>query len=187
MMRWKTMWTSPDYRRIAEQVLFLGLGAGAGIGLMYLYDARRGLARRNRLADRASALFRRAERGLEKHGLDLLNRTRGVLAETEAALAPESVADEALVAHVRARMGHVVANSHRIRVYARNGAVTFEGQLSHAEKRRLRKEVEAIPGVTRVYGLGRDRPGISPALLIGLAFGIAGFARASGRRQNAPE
>jgi len=141
---------------------------------MYLFDPARGRSRRDRLMAEASALFHRDERRLAKHGKALVNRMRGIAAETAAAFAPEEpVADEVLVERVRSRMGHLIPNPHEIQVHARDGVVTLEGKLAHSARRRLRHEVEAIPGVQGVDDRLLDRFALTPGFLVGLAAGFS--------------
>jgi hypothetical protein len=177
MMNGNSKIAGPDgaiYRRVAEDVLALTAGLGAGAGLMYLCDPHRGRARRKQLAARASGLLHRDENKLEKHAKDLLHRVEGFVAEAASALAPEEkITDEVLVERVRSRMGHVLPHPHEIQVHAHHGVVTLEGKLIHAERRRLKEEVRAIPGVKRVNDRLTPRSVFAPGLLVGLAAGLA--------------
>lgn len=165
---------SAAFRRVAEDVLALTAGLGAGAGLMYLYDPRRGRARRRRIIERTTGLLHRDESRIEKTGKDLLNRMRGVLADTATALSSEAhVPDETLVERVRSKIGHILENPHEVQVSARSGVVTIEGKLGHAQRRQLREEISAIPGVKRIEGHLAHRLAFNPALLAGLAAGLA--------------
>ncbi len=164
------------YKRIAEDILVLTAGLGAGAGLMYLCDPNRGRARRSRLAGELHGFIRRDESRVAKRAKDLLHRVGGLAAEAVSALTEEgeSVADQVLVERVNSRMGHAVAHPHEVKVQARDGVVTLEGKLTHSERRRLRQEVKAIPGVKRVNDCLTGRPGsFAPGLLVGLAAGLA--------------
>jgi len=98
----------------------------------------------------------------------------GLAAEAVSALTEEeSVTDEVLVARVRTRLGHVLSHPHEVKVRADNGVVTLEGKLTHAERRLLREEVKAIPGVKRINDQLKARSSFAPGLLIGLAAGLA--------------
>jgi len=61
----------------------------------------------------------------------------------------------------RTSMGHIVSRPHEIRVQAKDGIVTLEGLVTHAEKRRFREEVRTIPGVALPGRTGA--PGTRPA------------------------
>ncbi|MGA2711781.1 MAG: BON domain-containing protein [Bryobacteraceae bacterium] len=167
------------YRRVGEDILALTAGLGAGAGLMYLCDPHRGRARRNRLVAQATGLFHRDENKLEKRAKYLLNRVEGFVAEAASALAPEEeITDEVLAERVRSRMGHVLSHPQEIQVHARHGVVTLEGKLIHAERRRLKEEVRAMPGVKRVNDRLESRSVFAPGLLMGLAAGLALFSKA---------
>jgi len=159
---------------IAEDILVLTAGLGTGAGLMYLCDPNRGRARRSRLAGEFLGFIRRDENRMAKRAKDVLNRVGGLAAEAVSALTEEeSVTDEVLVARVRTRLGHVLSHPHEVKVRADNGVVTLEGKLTHAERRLLREEVKAIPGVKRINDQLKARSSFAPGLLIGLAAGLA--------------
>jgi len=159
---------------IAEDILVLTAGLGTGAGLMYLCDPNRGRARRSRLAGEFLGFIRRDENRMAKRAKDVLNRVGGLAAEAVSALTEEeSVTDEVLVARVRTRLGHVLSHPHEVKVRADNGVVTLEGKLTHAERRLLREEVKAIPGVKRIDYRLKARSSFAPGLLIGLAAGLA--------------
>ena len=153
---------------------------------MYLCDPRRGRARRNRLVTQASSLLHRDENKLENRAKDVLNRVQGFVAETASALAPEQeTTDEVLTSRVRSRMGHVVSRPQDIQVLAHRGVVTLEGKLTHAERRHLKEEVRAIPGVRRVKDRLGPRTVFAPWLLMGLAAGFALLGKAGLSRSSA--
>lgn len=164
---------------IGTHVLALTAGLGAGAGMMYLFDPSRGRSRRDRLGSEASGLLHKYERKIEKRGKDLLHRAQGAAAEAVAIFAPEEqVSDDILADRVRSRMGHLIQNPHAIEVHARNGVITLEGKLAHAEKRRLREEVGAIPGVVRVRDSVTSRFAFAPGMLLGLAAGLSFLGKA---------
>ncbi len=169
-----------------EDMLALTAGLGLGAGAMYLCDPDRGRSRRSKLMGEAVGLLHRDENKLKKRGKDLLNKARGMVAEAVAALTPEEEAtDQVLTERVRSRIGHVVPAPHDIQVHVRKSVVTLEGRLTHADRRRLIEEVEAISGVARVEDHLGPRTRFSPGLLIGLAAGFALF-RKNGPLQSAP-
>jgi len=162
------------YKRIAEDILVLTAGLGTGAGLMYLCDPKRGRARRGRLIAEFSGLIRRDEGRMKKRAKDLLNRVGGLAAEAVSALTEEEpVADEVLIERVRGRMGHVLVHPHAVEIHAKDGVVTLQGEVTHAERRQFREEVRTIPGVKRVHDRLRTRSLLSPGLLMGLGAGLA--------------
>ncbi len=162
-----------QFQRVAEDVLALAAGLGAGAGLMYLYDPDRGRSRRKRLVSEATGLLNRGEKLVEKQGIDLLNRARGLVHETTTAFLKEEIPDDVLAERVRSRMGHVLAHPHEVQVKAEGGVITLEGNLSRADRARLTEEVEAIPGVKRVKDHLAPRTVATPGMLMGLAAGLA--------------
>jgi len=162
------------YKHIAEDILVLTAGLGTGAGLMYLCDPNRGRARRTRLAGEFRSLIRRDESKLAKRAKDVLHRVEGFAAEAVSALAEEEpVADEVLVARVRARLGHILSHPHEVKVQADGGVVTLEGKLTHPERRLLREEVKGVPGVKRIDDHLKARSSFAPGLLVGIAAGLA--------------
>ena len=145
---------------------------------MYLCDPHRGRARRSWLVAEAGGLLHRDEKKLGKRAKDMLNRVQGFVAEAASAFTPEQqVPDEVLVDRARSRMGHILSNPQGIQVHAQDGVVTLEGKLTHAERRLLRAEVRAIPGVSRVNDRLGSRLVVAPGLLMGIAAGIALFTK----------
>lgn len=145
---------------------------------MYLFDPNRGRSRRRRLIGEASGLLHRSGNRLEKHGKDLLSRIQGFGVRVAEEMAPqEPPSDEVLLERISSRMGHIVSNPHEVEVRVEKGTVTLEGKLTHPERRRLREEVRAMPGVKRLNAHLGSRPVLSPALLIGLGAGLALFRK----------
>jgi len=159
-------------------ILALTAGIGVGAGLMYFFDPARGRRRRRKLIDQASSLVQHDARALQKKGGYLLNRMHGVAAEAAAAFTEaEPVNDETLVARVRSRMGHVLADPHVIEVLADNGVITLKGKLGHAERRALKDHIRATPGVKAVHDHLEPRSVFAPGLLLGIAAGLATLAK----------
>jgi hypothetical protein len=175
--------TGAAHHRIAEDILVLTAGLGTGAGLMYLCDPKRGRVRRGRLIAEFSRFIRRDENRMAKRAKDLLNRVGGLAAEAVSALTEEEpVADEVLIERVRARMGHIVSHPHEVQVHAKDGVVTLEGLVTHAEKRRFREAVRTISGVKRVHDRLTTRSLLAPGLLMGLAAGLALLGRTGASR-----
>jgi len=161
-------------RRLGEDLLALTAGVGLGAGLMYVLDPDRGRSRRSQLMGEATGMLHRGEDTLQKRGKDLLNRVQGFTVRVAEEIAPEEQpTDEVLTERIRSRMGHIVANPHDVQVRVESGVVTLEGKLAHSERRRLRHEVDAMPGVKRVNAHLGSQPAFNPALLIGIGAGLA--------------
>jgi len=147
---------------------------------MYLFDPNRGRSRRSRLLGEATGLLHRGENRLEKRGRDLLNRIEGFGVRVAEEMAPEEPpSDEILLERIRSRMGHIVSDAHEVEVRVEKGVVTLEGKLAHPERRRLTEAVGAMHGVKRLNAHLGKRPVWSPALLIGLAAGLALLRKAN--------
>ena len=171
------------YKRIAEDVAALTAGFGAGAGLMYLCDPNRGRARRSRLAGELTGFIRRDEKRAAKRTKDVLHRLGGLAAEAVSSLTEEAdVADEILTERINSKLGHVLSHPHQVEVHAKNGVVTLEGKLAHAERRQVRQEVKAIPGVNRINDcLAGPTSAFAPGVLVGLAAGLALLGTSSER------
>jgi hypothetical protein len=139
---------------------------GLGAGLMYYLDPDRGRSRRARARDRVRHVLRAIDHEIDVTARDLANRTHGLAARARSFVADGQALDGVIVARVRAKLGHVVANPHAIEVMACGGHVALAGPVLAIEKRRLLAAVAAVPGVAKV----EDRlqvyqwPGELPAL-----------------------
>lgn len=124
-------------------------GVVIGAGLMYMADPQQGARRRAIGRDRAAHVFRRRAlvlRGLVRH---LGNRARGALAVVH----PDGHADvpeQALVARIRSKIGHVVSHPHQVEVTVSQGHLVLAGHVLETELHRLLKTVEGVPGVASV-------------------------------------
>lgn len=170
----KTILLIARARRAAANILTLAAAASVGAGVMYLYDPNRGRARRRKLIDETSGILHRDEHWFRKHGKDLMNRIQGAVSQTSAALRPEEeVADNVLAERVRSRMGHLIEHPHDVKIDVARGSVVLKGDLSRRDRAILHREIEAIPGVTRIDDRTSHRPFFGPAaILVGIAAGM---------------
>jgi len=141
------------------------LSAGAGAGLMYLIDPDRGRRRRALLRDKAVRLAHEMERGLALGSKDLVNRSKGLVAEVKHRVTDDDADDDVLRERVRARIGHVVSHPHAIRVTVQDGVVRLEGPILEQEHETCILACAAIPGVRLVEDAlevhdGRDIPAL---------------------------
>jgi hypothetical protein len=168
------------------------MGASVGAGIIYFCDPNRGRARRREVAEKAVSILARGEHLAEQKGIDILNRTEGVLAEARSRFEcgkKEEVSDEVLLERVRSHMGHVISHPHSISTTVREGAVTLSGTIGRADKKRLLKEVRGVAGVSKVEDLleceGRQNGRSVPRLLGSLAGAVVLIAMAGGRARSA--
>lgn len=130
---------------------FLASGVALGGLMMYLCDPSRGKMRRARVRQQAESAIRQAGRDLTGKAEDLLNRSRGMIAEAKGAMSCHAEADDEVVAgRVRSRMGHITRHAHAIETTVQNGVVTLHGILPEEERKCVMAEIRRIPGVRDV-------------------------------------
>jgi hypothetical protein len=139
---------------------------GLGAVLMYYLDPDRGRSRRARARDRVQHALRALDHEIDVTARDLVNRTHGLAARARSFPADGRALDSVIVARVRSKLGHVVANPHAIEVTACGGHVALAGPVLAIEKRHLLSAVASVPGVAGVEDRLQvyQRPGDHPAL-----------------------
>lgn len=185
-MFWKRRSKSFNNREYWIAGLSMTTGAGLGAGFTYFCDPDRGHARRKKVADRAVSLIEQGERLVEHKGNSILNRAEGILSQARSLFhGQEDVPDEVVLERVLSRMGHVVQNPRSISTTVKKGIVRLTGIVARDEKKRILREIRAVPGVSKVEELlthENRRNGRSiPTLLGGLAGAAVLLAVASGR------
>lgn len=128
--------------------LLAGLGIGAAI--MYFLDPDRGARRRNMVRDQVAAAARSAADSLQDRTAHVRNRAVGAAAEVRSRITEDEVADEQLVARVRAQLGHHVERVRPIQVAAESGTVTLSGTVREEELPTVLATVEKVRGVEHV-------------------------------------
>jgi uncharacterized membrane protein len=123
---------------------------GVGAGLMYLFDPDRGNRRRAILRDKTAHALNSAKEAFDKATRDLVNRARGIAAETESLFTSGEVSDDVLVERIRAKLGRVVSHPRAITVTAEQGRVTVSGPVLSHEADSLLDCVQSVPGVKDV-------------------------------------
>ena len=99
--------------------MFDNIGSIAfGAGLMYFLDPVQGRRRRALVRDQCASALRQWSDILDKAARDLGNRTRGMVAEAQAAWSRAPVDDAVLVARVRTKLGRAVSHPSAIEVTA---------------------------------------------------------------------
>lgn len=126
------------------------LGAGIGAAAMYLLDPQDGARRRALMRDKATHYSRLARENVSGRIEDARNRSGGMMAELRSQFRLGSPTDEALVARVRSKLGHIVSHAAAIEVTARDGRVTLGGPILVSEVDDALMAVRLIPGVTDV-------------------------------------
>lgn len=141
--------------RLGALLAAMGLGAA----LMYFLDAESGARRRNTLRDQVASAARQAADALRDRSSHARNRAVGAVAEVRGRLGDDDVADEQLVARVRAELGHHVEHMRPIEVTAENGTVTLSGPLPAEEMPAVLAAAEKVRGVQQVENRLEPRAG----------------------------
>lgn len=158
------------------------IGVGVGAGLMYLFDPNRGRTRRARLEDRAASLYHAVERTAQHLATDVANHAEGLAAEARRVIDHAPVDAPKLVARVRAKLGRLIRNPHRVTVEANEGRIVLTGGIDACEAGRLLAGVIAVPGVTDVENkltlghLAADSVARGAAAIASVAGGLITFA-----------
>jgi hypothetical protein len=117
---------------------------------MYLLDPDRGHGRRLGLRRRGAYVRRRVLAWTRRHGRGLLNRTRGLVAETRTRTSFCWPSDDVLEARVRAAMGHTIRHPHQVCVTADAGWLEARGSVLPGETELLLAAIRRVPGVLGV-------------------------------------
>lgn len=135
----------PENRR-EKGALFLA-GCGAGALIMYLVDPARGARRRSFIRDKIVHAVHLVADVADKRSRDIVNRLRGVAAETQARLREGAIPDHVLVERVHAHLGHVVSHPNTLDVTVDNGHVVVTGPVLHGERQRIEDRLSHMRGV----------------------------------------
>jgi uncharacterized membrane protein/osmotically-inducible protein OsmY len=137
-----------------------------GAGVMFFFDPKRGVRRRNLLNDKAIHAGHKLQSGATRAGHDIHNRTRGALASIRKSFSFKSSDDKVLVATVRAHLGHILSHPRSIEITAQQGSVTLRGQVLSSEVEQLLRHVYSVEGVQEIHNQLEvyDEPGNIPGL-----------------------
>ena len=142
--------SAPRKTSVNGGVMLLG-GVALGAGLMYVLDPERGHKRRVLLSDKLRRENNRTTRSAQQSRADMLNRARGLLAESLSRLRRDPIAPDSLLeARVRAELGHIVSHPRSITVHANQGIVTLSGDVLANEVAPLLARVAFVRGVEGV-------------------------------------
>jgi hypothetical protein len=126
---------------------FLG-SIALGAGMMYFLDPNRGKRRRAVVRDKAVRVLHDSEEALGKAVRDLGHRTSGLKAEAQHKLRTEVVTEDAMLARLRAKLGHCVSHPRAIDLEFNRGHVTLSGDVLASE---LNSVLSGIAGVRGVH------------------------------------
>ncbi|MEW5855403.1 MAG: BON domain-containing protein [Myxococcota bacterium] len=130
--------------------LWFAGGVIAGAYFMYMLDPRLGRRRRAITRDRLFHAARSTANAARIAGKDAVNRTRGVFAESRAALHPQPVPDDVLEARVRSKLGRACSHPHAVQVTARDGCVELRGDILGSELKNALRAVEGVQGICTI-------------------------------------
>jgi uncharacterized membrane protein len=132
-----------------ETFALLG-GFGLGAAAMYVLDPDRGKRRRAVLVDRLASSLNELGDSTEVAVRDLVNRTRGVAAETWGMVRADHPGDAVLEARVRSKLGRVSSHPAAIEADVNDGIVTLRGPVLASEVDRVIAGVASVRGVLNI-------------------------------------
>lgn len=136
---------------IVSEARLLTYGIALGAGLMFLLDPRRGAARRALIRDKSLRALHEIEIAAAVGSRDMTHRISGAVARAHVTRSRDDVADDVLVARVRARLGHVCSHPHAIAVKAKGGgAVELKGPVIAREAGHVLSAISRVPGVRMI-------------------------------------
>ena len=136
-----------------KRVYGMALGAAGcvaiGAGLMFFLDPKSGTRRRALVRDKTRHGYRSTTDYLKRTSANVANHTRGLVAAASRPFAEaETPADDVLLARVKSRIGHVIADPHAIEVKADHGHVLLTGTLPYRDAQKVLKTIASIRGVS---------------------------------------
>jgi uncharacterized membrane protein len=138
--------------------------AAAGAAAFYFLDPNRGHARRTAFTKTAKRLGTEVADGAAKTARDSWHHVAGTVRQAWFNFGrSESAEDRVLEERIRARMGRIVAQPHKIHVVSDDGVVTLWGVASQEDTRRLVHAVQTMPGIRNVVNHLEIHEGNEPA------------------------
>ena len=126
-------------------------GFGLGAAMMYILDPDRGRRRRALAVDNLTRSLNRLGDAADITARDLVNRARGVAAETWGVLRADHAPDVVIEQRVRSRLGRVSSHPGAIDIAVDNGIVTLKGPVLADEVDRVISGVASIRGVMNIH------------------------------------
>ncbi|TAK81314.1 MAG: BON domain-containing protein [Betaproteobacteria bacterium] len=127
--------------------------AAAGAAATYLLDAEEGRRRRAILRDKVRSRLSHLDATAAVVGVDLRNRTQGVIAGLRGEFTDEDVPDGVLAERVRSKLGRLLAHPGSVDVSVMEGRVTLRGPVLKRELKRALHGVAAVRGVKGLENL----------------------------------
>jgi hypothetical protein len=131
----------------------LTYGIAIGAGLMFLFDPRRGAARRAVIRQKATRAAHEVETAAGIGARDLEHRAEGMAARLTSFIQghESDVLDDVLVARVRAELGRVCSHPRAIEVLAKgDGHIELKGPILRADVDRVLGTIKHVPGVKTI-------------------------------------
>jgi hypothetical protein len=142
----------------ADRILLLIAGTGIGAAAMALLDPGRGARRRSWIRDKVARAAHQSNRVIDQKSRHLQNEAFGALAEKKAQIFDRDIPDNVLEERVKAQIGHVLSECN-LRVQARDGHVSIEGQIRPGERQKLADRLDVTRGVKSYDLLVVETPG----------------------------
>lgn len=125
-------------------------GFGAGAAAVYFLDPDRGSARRSAVAGTAGRAVRATGARLKQGSSGMQGGWHGVRAGWRAFWQELPVADEVLVARIRAGMGHLLRDLSGLEIVAHKGHVVLSGAVDPDEVEQIVRAASTVAGVRSV-------------------------------------
>ncbi len=150
-----------EYPTHSKELQWMGWLGGIAVGAlaMYLADPSEGRRRRALIRDQVNRASHKTSRLMGQTMRDARNRFSGLQAEAMRLLTPQDakpIDDHVLEARVRSRLGRTLPHLHQLDIKADRGVVTVMGDFSDEELPVLLEQVQAIPGVEKVWHQSRS-------------------------------
>ncbi len=126
-------------------------GVIVGACLMAVLDPQVGRSRRAWIRQKTRKAIRRTGMRLDGQRKDLVNRTRGLMADTRSRMkGNDHPSDLVLISRIRSSLGHCCSHPGAIDVQACDGRISVWGPVIAEEADTIIKAVESVPGVVQV-------------------------------------
>jgi hypothetical protein len=125
-------------------------GVALGALLIFISDPDRGARRRALVRDKAIHGAHVSRRAIAATAADIVNRTRGTLANAWGAVRRDEFDEARLVERVRAALGRVCSHPRAIHLEAVDGEITIRGEVRASEVEDVLAAIGSVRGVEDV-------------------------------------
>jgi hypothetical protein len=125
-------------------------GIALAAGAIYLFDPRKGKARRARIGEQCKSAAHRLNDGTHHLGDEISERCRGASSRVSAWFNPHSRADAGLARRVRIDLWRTLKSSSGIGVIAHDGTVILHGEVPPQQHKQVLQTVAATEGVVGI-------------------------------------